>query len=219
MEPTRTRETFFQTMVEESLDWLYWRGPEGQLLYMSPSCARITGYTDRDFLADPDLLLRIIHPDDRPRLEPHLREDQDRDAEAHEFRITRKDGAIRWISHTCHPVRGEDGQLLGRRISNRDITANREAEAALETVSAYNRTLLEASLDPLVTIGAGGQIADVNFATELATGYNRDELVGTEFASYFAEPGLAWRAPATNGSSMKGRCATIRSACATATAR
>lgn len=191
MEPTRTRETFFQTMVEESLDWLYWRGPEGELLYMSPSCARMTGYTDRDFLADPELLIRILHPDDRAQVEPHLRDDRGHGADALEFRITRKDGTTCWISHTCHPVKGEDGQVLGRRISHRDITVSKEAEAALEKVSAYNRTLLEASLDPLVTIGADGQIADVNFATELATGYDRDELIGTEFASYFAEPGLA----------------------------
>lgn len=191
MQPTRTRETFFQTMVEESLDWLYWRGPEGELLYMSPSCARMTGYTDRDFLADPELLLRILHPDDAARVEPHLRHDLGHPADALEFRIVRKDGTTCWISHTCHPVKGEDGQVLGRRISNRDITVSKEAEAALENVSAYNRTLLEASLDPLVTIGADGQIADVNFATELATGYDRDELIGTEFASYFAEPGLA----------------------------
>ena len=58
----------WRTMVEESLDWLYWRGPDGELLYMSPSCARMTGYTDRDFLADPELLLRILHPGDTARV-------------------------------------------------------------------------------------------------------------------------------------------------------
>ncbi len=187
----RNRETFFQTMVEESLDWLSWRGPDGELLYVSPSCARMTGYTDRDFLTDPGLLLRILHPDDQARVEPHLRNDHGDPTETLEFRIVRRDGSSCWISHTCQPVKGDDGQVLGRRISHRDITISREAEATLERVSAYNRTLLEASLDPLVTIGTDGQIADVNFATELATGYDRDELIGTEFASYFAEPGLA----------------------------
>ena len=52
----------------------------------------------------------------------------------------------------------------------------------------YNRSLIEASLDPLVTIGPDGKITDVNEATELITGYSRDELIGTDFTNYFTEP-------------------------------
>ena len=62
------------------------------------------------------------------------------------------------------------------------------AEAELEHASAYNRSLIEASLDPLVTIGADGKITDVNAATETATGLGRVELVGTDFSDYFTEP-------------------------------
>lgn len=54
--------------------------------------------------------------------------------------------------------------------------------------SAYNRSLIEASLDPLVTIGLDGKITDVNAATEAATGYIRAELIGTDFSDYFTEP-------------------------------
>jgi len=52
----------------------------------------------------------------------------------------------------------------------------------------YNRSLIEASLDPLVTIGPDGKITDVNNATETVTGYSRDELIGTDFLDYFTEP-------------------------------
>jgi len=64
----------------------------------------------------------------------------------------------------------------------------RQTEEELQRASAYNRRLLEASLDPLVAIGRGGLITDVNEATVAATGCARDELVGTDFADYFAEP-------------------------------
>ncbi len=53
--------------------------------------------------------------------------------------------------------------------------------------SAYNRSLIEASLDPLVTIGADGKIADANAASERITGYSRTELIGTDFSNYFVE--------------------------------
>jgi PAS domain S-box-containing protein len=62
--------------------------------------------------------------------------------------------------------------------------ATREARLA----SAYNRSLIEAGLDPLVTIGRDGTIRDVNAAAETTTGRARAELVGTDFSSYFVEP-------------------------------
>ena len=66
-----------------------------------------------------------------------------------------------------------------------------EAEAgrkAARLASLYNRSLLEASLDPLVTIGPDGKITDVNAATEMVTGRTREELIGTDFSDYFTEP-------------------------------
>ena len=72
-----------------------------------------------------------------------------------------------------------------------DITDRRRAEDEIRAAAAYNRSLLEASLDPLVTIGPDGMITDVNAATEQVTGYGRAELLGTEFSHYFTEPGLA----------------------------
>jgi PAS domain S-box-containing protein len=70
-----------------------------------------------------------------------------------------------------------------------DVTENKKAqEAALRLSYIYNRSLIEASLDPLLTIGHDGKITDVNAATEQVTGYSRDELIGTDFTKYFTEP-------------------------------
>jgi PAS domain S-box-containing protein len=72
-----------------------------------------------------------------------------------------------------------------------DLTERRRAEEALRLSTAYNRSLIEASLDPLVTIGPDGKITDVNAATETATGRSRGELIGTDFCDYFTEPATA----------------------------
>jgi PAS domain S-box-containing protein len=61
------------------------------------------------------------------------------------------------------------------------------SEKALQTLNAYNRSLLEAILDPLMTISPEGRITDVNTATERVTGYSRDYLIGTVFLDYFAD--------------------------------
>ncbi len=63
-----------------------------------------------------------------------------------------------------------------------------ERTKKLKLSSLYARNLIEASLDPLVTISAKGKITDVNKATELATGCSRKELIGSDFSNYFIEP-------------------------------
>ena len=64
----------------------------------------------------------------------------------------------------------------------------RKTENELKLASLYNRSLIEASLDPLVTIGPDGKITDVNQATEKVTGYSREKIIGTDFSNYFTEP-------------------------------
>jgi PAS domain S-box-containing protein len=61
----------------------------------------------------------------------------------------------------------------------------------LYNAGSYNRGLIEASIDPLVTIGPDGKITDVNQSTELITGYIREELIGTDFSFYFSDPATA----------------------------
>jgi len=81
-----------------------------------------------------------------------------------------------------------------------DITVQKKAEKllaeheALKLANAYNRTMIEVSLDPLMTIGPDGKMTDVNTATENATGYKSQELIGTNFSSYFSDPAKAQRA-------------------------
>ena len=54
--------------------------------------------------------------------------------------------------------------------------------------SQYARSLIEASLDPLVTISAEGKITDVNEASIKVTGISREDLINTDFSNYFTEP-------------------------------
>jgi PAS domain S-box-containing protein len=61
-------------------------------------------------------------------------------------------------------------------------------EEKLRAVSIYTRNLIEASLDPLITISRDGKIMDVNRATEHLTGLSREQLIGTDFSNYFTEP-------------------------------
>ncbi len=119
-------------MADFAYDWEYWLTPGGIVLYISPACERITGYRTTEFQADPELLERIIHPDDRDWMAHHLRDEQRR-RQAYElqFRIITRSGEQRWIGHACQPVYSAAGDWLGQRASNRDITERMRAEEAL----------------------------------------------------------------------------------------
>ena len=69
-----------------------------------------------------------------------------------------------------------------------DITKFKQTENELELLNNYNRSLIEANLDPLVTIGPDGKITDLNRSTEDITGYKKEDIIGTDFSDYFTEP-------------------------------
>ena len=69
-----------------------------------------------------------------------------------------------------------------------EVEERRRAEERLAASSQYSRSLLESSLDPLVTISAEGKVTDVNEATVTVTGVPREQLIGTDFSDYFTEP-------------------------------
>lgn len=69
-----------------------------------------------------------------------------------------------------------------------DMVERKRAEEKLRSVSIYTRTLIESSLDPLVTIRVDGKITDVNEASAKVTGIAREGLIGTDFSGYFTDP-------------------------------
>ncbi len=97
-------------------------------------------------------------------------------------------GPTRCICARGEVKRDSRGRVCGLRGTALDITERKQAEEALHQLVVYNRSLIEASFDPLVTIDAAGKITDVNSATERVTGYPRGRLIATDFSEYFTDP-------------------------------
>ncbi|MBU1775973.1 MAG: PAS domain-containing protein, partial [Gammaproteobacteria bacterium] len=102
-------EEKFHTVADHTYDWEYWEGRQGEIRYMSPSCQRVTGYAQAEFVADPGLLQRIVHPGDQTLLAGHRHDIEHKDEAALDFRIVCRDGEIRWLAHVCQSVFGNDG--------------------------------------------------------------------------------------------------------------
>ena len=141
----RQSELTLRTVADYTYDWEYWRNATGNIVWVSPSCERVTGYTAQQFLANAGLQLAIVHPDDRQRYAEHLREHDDAGTNVAnlDFRIIHKDGHVVWISHHCVNIATAEGICLGRRISNRDITDRKGYEIALAEREEMMRLFVE----------------------------------------------------------------------------
>jgi PAS domain S-box-containing protein len=148
----------------------------------------------------------LVHPDDREATLASWRAAlASGQTYRNEFRLRRADGEYRWHQNQGVPIRDAEGRVarwigtaadihdqkavadvLERRVAERTAELSR-AEQELRRAAGYNRTLIETSPDPLVTIGPDGKITDANRATEQFTGRARNELVGTDFSDYFTE--------------------------------
>jgi PAS domain S-box-containing protein len=136
-EVLRLNEEKYRTVADFTYDWEDWLDPNGKYIYVSPSCERISGYRPDEFMADPELVIKIAHPDDRDLVEEHFRKVLGDSVAIHniDFRISKRSGEVCWISHFCQPVYGKDGNFLGRRASGRDITKRIELEEELKRLT------------------------------------------------------------------------------------
>ena len=178
----RESEERYRLVAHFTYDWEYWVDNDNKFLYVSPSCERITGYSEKEFMEDSKLLDRIIHPNDKKRWLHHFPSECSQHYEgvyAEDFRIITKSGAIRWIAHACQPVFTDSGMPLGRRASNRDITDRVNTEQALyQSQSRYkgifegvNQGILIAEIETL-------RVKYANSAMRQLLGYSADELSG-----------------------------------------
>lgn len=201
----RASELKYRVVADNTFDWEFWLSPEGRFIYSSPSCARITGHKPEEFTADPELVHRIVHPDDRSIFASH----QHAALGAHEpgeveFRVVRPDGGVRWIAHVCAPIQDEEGRPLGVRGSNRDVTERKEVETELaRSHDRYRRAIAAANAIPYLKRYPEDRYEFMGDGIVELTGYTAEELKSATWREVVLETvfygELAGAAPAEAG--------------------
>lgn len=185
--PSQDQVALLASIVDSSDDAIMAKTPEGVITSWNRGAEKVYGYTAKEIIGKPISVL--THPD-RPnemieilqKIRNGLR------VEHYETTRVRKDGKAISISLTVSPIHDSNGSLIGVSSIARDITERMRADEKLRATSQYARSLIEASLDPLVTISPQGKITDVNKATIKVTGISSEKLIGTDFSDYFTEP-------------------------------
>lgn len=141
--------------------------------YLSPAITGIVGYPPEAFYADPDLGLKIVHPDDRAALEAAAT-DPAMGRRPFRFRWIRPDDTVVWIEQHNTPVLDAEGRLTAVEGVAREVTEAVAAEHHLQRLA----TAIEQSAESVVITDRDARIVYVNPAFTRITGYRADEAVG-----------------------------------------
>ena len=182
------RRERFEALVENVPGMVFQAEPAfpRRLLHVSRGIEALTGETMSGFMSGERTLAQLVHPDDLPHVSSAIAEAIAR-RETYQIEYRIKGGGL-WVSERGRASFDDAGQPAWIDGVIVDVSKIKRAEMQLRAASSYARSLLEASLDPLVTISADGKIMDVNTAAERVTGIGRERLVGSDFSDYFTEP-------------------------------
>ena len=159
-----------------------------RILSWNEGAQRNYGYAAEDILGKNSEVLHTPEDIKSGAVEQLLKTAYEKGLAEGEFVRVRKDGS-RFVANVVVTRRNDaSGNPIGYLLMSNDISDKKQAEEQLLYASQYARSLIEASLDPLVTISPEGKITDVNEGSIKATGVPREELIGTDFSNYFTEP-------------------------------
>jgi PAS domain S-box-containing protein len=179
METTKTQVSqYARSLIEASLDPLVTINTQGKITDMNEALAHITGMP-REKLTGTDFFDYFTEP----QKAREVYQEVFAKGSVADFPLTLRHtkGKLTDVLFNGSVYKDDKGSVLGVVIVARDVTAQK-------LLSKYSLSLIEASLDPLVTISPEGKITDMNQATVKITGITRERLRGTDFFDYFTEP-------------------------------
>jgi PAS domain S-box-containing protein len=179
METVKSQESkYARSLIEASLDPLITINTEGKITDMNEALANITGIS-RKKLTGTDFFEYFTEP--QKAREVYQEVFANGSVADSPLTLRHKNGKLTDVLFNGSVYKNDRGNVLGVVIVARDVTAQK-------LLSKYSLSLIEASLDPLVTISTAGKITDMNEALANITGITREKLTGTDFFDYFTEP-------------------------------
>ena len=185
----RESEARFRSIFEASGIGIALAALDGRLTHTNPALDRLLGYQPGDLVRVP--AERLIHPDE---LAEQMRvRDQliagECETHQHDQQCRRQDGTYVWAHVTLTPMKDECGRLESIIAQVQDISARKEAEAALLASESRFRALVQNDPDVVAIVSAGLEITYISPSAEEALGWPLAEwLVPVEQSMHHVHP-------------------------------
>src|SRR5918994_925311 len=184
-------EARFRTLVDHvpAMTYMEVADSEAQsnkFLYISPQVEAVLGYSPEEWMADPQLFRKSLHPDDRERvLGEDLRTNITGEPFQMEYRQLARDGRVVWVRDEAVLVRDYEGGTpywLGVQF---DITDRREAEEALRQSEQRYRTVVKQAAEGIFIVDVETKlILEANAAYRDLLGYSAQDMLGLGLTLY-----------------------------------
>lgn len=174
-------EIRYRALVEHIPAIVYLDAADGsdRTLYISPQVEAILGFTPEEWIANPTLWEKHIHPDDRQGvLEKDARTDKSGEPFSEEYRMIARDGRVVWIQEESSLVRDSEGKPLYWQGFMLDVTGRKEAQEALVKAAEAYHGLFDSVTDAIYIQDREGRFLDVNLGAVKMYGYPREFFIG-----------------------------------------
>jgi two-component system, cell cycle sensor histidine kinase and response regulator CckA len=188
----RRMEEQYRRLIEQLplVTYVHTLEPAVKSTYVSPQIEELYGYPAAQWLEEPELWRRTVHPDDFELVASQERKARERGEPFElEYRIVRADGTVRWVLDSMDTVRDADGTPLFEQGFLVDVTERKESENLF-------RAVFDGAFEAMVISNDEGRYVDVNPAACEVFGRTHDELVGMRVGTMSGTPeqaGTTWR--------------------------
>src|SRR5258706_219331 len=183
-EELKATQLYTRSLIESNIDALMTTDPLGVISDVNKQMEALTGCTReeligtpfKNYFTQPDLAeegIRLV-----------LREGK---VTNYELTARATDGRLTLVSYNASTFHDTTGRLQGVFAAARDIAEQKKLEQQLRDSQAYNRGLIESSVDGLITVDPLLNIPDVNETMCRMSGYSREKLIGESFPKYFSD--------------------------------
>jgi PAS domain S-box-containing protein len=181
----RKSEERFRSLVETTSDWVWEVDSNGIYTYASPKIYELLGYEPKEIIGKTPI--DLMPPEEAERIGAIFRNIADSQApfERLENAALHKDGRLVVLETNGVPFFDANGELLGYRGIDRDITERKHTEEVVRESEHRFRTLAEASFEG-IGLSKQGVLLDLNDQLAQMLGYRREELLGTSVTNYVA---------------------------------
>jgi PAS domain S-box-containing protein len=178
-ESLRLVQERYRNIVEHALQGIFQTTVDGHFVTVNRALARLYGYDSPEQMVSlvPDVAHQLyIDPD---RWEEFKRQMHERGIVTNfEAQVRRRDGSLIWISQNVRALRNKDGAIIGYEGLVEDITARKEAEAAVRASEERYRNIVEVASDIMYRTDERGVFTYCNPTSSRLLGYAPEELMG-----------------------------------------
>jgi len=175
-EELREKDKRFRALIENITDLISLIDEKGDIIYTSPSTAKLLGYNIEDYIGRN--IFEFIHPNDIDNSKKLLRELMKRHGNIVsnlQFRLNHSDGTWRWHEATGHNLVNDP--TIGAIVLNyRDITERKKAEEEILLQKSYFQQLFESSPEGIVILNNQDRIVNVNKGFERMFQFSAEEV-------------------------------------------